>query len=138
MICRVVLNTKLILFLDRVNAEVRATREAPGIDGLTMLEYSERTYSEGNTVNLVGGNLLLAQAHGHNLTQDPRKVNLPGTSDIDVNTAKSAKITIYSIDAYNTRLESKQRLIELLLMEFRLIMLEERKEDLDKELLIWD
>jgi hypothetical protein len=47
--------------------------------------------------------LLIAQAHGHNLSQDPGLVNIPGTSsEYDVPLANSSGIMIYAIDAYST------------------------------------
>ena len=90
------------IVLDRANAEVKAVRGAPGVDGLTSMPYDIRTNSEGVTYNTQDGNLLLGQAHGHNLVSDPNKINIPGTSELDKNTAIGSGVTIYSIDAYNT------------------------------------
>lgn len=56
-----------------------------------------------NIVKLDGKNyILIAQAHGHNLTKDKSKKNIPGTSSDDATAAKNKGINIYSIDAYNT------------------------------------
>ncbi|MCD0467673.1 DUF6443 domain-containing protein [Flavobacterium sp. ENC] len=90
------------IVLDRTSGEVKAVRGNPGVDGLTTMDYETRTNKDGVSYNTQGGNLLLGQAHGHNLIKDPNKVNIPGTSEVDKNTAASSGVTIYSIDAYNT------------------------------------
>lgn len=90
------------IVLDRTSGEVSAVRGAPGVDGLTSLEYTTLTNKEDVSYNTQGGKLLLGQAHGHNLIKDSNIVNAPGTSEKDVNTVASSGVTIYSIDAYNT------------------------------------
>ncbi len=90
------------LVLDRGAGEVKGVRGEPGVDGLTTMNYETRTNKDGVSYNTMGGNLLIGQAHGHNLLKDSNKENIPGTSPIDVNTAASSGVTIYSIDAYNT------------------------------------
>ncbi|KIX19619.1 hypothetical protein SY27_18010, partial [Flavobacterium sp. 316] len=87
--------------LDRDTGEVSASRGEPGTDGLTTMNYNSRTSSDGNQYNTVDGKLLLGQVHGHNLSQDPTKINIPGTSDFDKNTASSSGVTIYATDAYS-------------------------------------
>jgi RHS repeat-associated protein len=91
------------IVLDRSTGEVSAVRGQPGKDGLTTMNYNEGKTNDGVKYNTVGGKLLLGQAHGHNLTQQHGIQNTPGTSQIDVNTAASSGVSIYAIDAYNTR-----------------------------------
>jgi RHS repeat-associated protein len=92
------------IVLDRENAVVKAVRGPEGKDGVTEISANSLQSSTGVTYYKTDdGNLLIGQAHGHNLLQTPGKVNLPGTSpDKDVPTAASFGIQIYAIDAYNT------------------------------------
>ena len=47
------------------------------------------------------GQLVIGQVHGHPKTNDPGKVNVPGTSTKDQNTATSTGIPIYAVDSYS-------------------------------------
>lgn len=97
------------IVLDRENAEVKGIRGAPGSDGISTIPETTQSSSSnsegfGNVIRLDKPYLLLGQAHGHNLTTDPAKVNGPGTSvDKDLPTSNSKGIMVYAIDAYNTR-----------------------------------
>ncbi|WP_062062973.1 RHS repeat-associated core domain-containing protein [Aquimarina longa] len=77
---------------------VTSSRGADGVDGQTTMASEQRR----DGVLTIGGsqNVLLGQVHSHNKTSDPGKVNIPGTSQTDRNTAQSTGTTIYSIDSY--------------------------------------
>ncbi|MBN8787950.1 MAG: RHS repeat-associated core domain-containing protein, partial [Terrimonas sp.] len=94
-----------MIVLDRENAVVKAVRGPEGTDGKTEVSSTSLKSSTGVTYNKTDeGNLLIGQAHGHNLLQKPGLVNVPGTSpDVDLPTSQSLGIPIYAIDAYNTR-----------------------------------
>jgi RHS repeat-associated protein len=47
------------------------------------------------------GQLVIGQVHGHPKTNDPGKVNVPGTSTTDQNTSTSTGIPIYAVDSYS-------------------------------------
>jgi hypothetical protein len=90
------------IVLDRTNAEVKAVRGESGTDGRTNMQYDAKSKDGVFTHNTTGGNLLLGQVHGHNLTSNPNLTNIPGTSQDDVNSASSSGVSIYSLDSYNT------------------------------------
>ena len=94
-----------MIVLDRENAVVKAVRGPEGTDGNTEISTTSLTSSTGVTYNKADdGNLLIGQAHGHNLTQKAGHVNIPTTSpDKDLPTSQSLGIPVYAIDAYNTR-----------------------------------
>jgi hypothetical protein len=56
------------------------------------------------------GYLVIGQVHGHPLTDDPNKVNLPGTSAQDQTTATGTGIPIYSVDSYQGAKGSSQNI----------------------------
>lgn len=94
---------------NRQESSVSAIRGEFGTDGkVTIPETKTYTYNDvvvDNLINLGGKNyILLAQAHGHNLTTELGKTNAPGTSsDYDKPTAIYKTINVYAIDAYNTK-----------------------------------
>lgn len=103
-------HSTLIVF-DRSESKVTAVRGETGTDGKTYTpETQSKTFTVNNVdvlvdnlVNLSGKNyILIAQAHGHNLTQDESKRNIPGTSPDDATAAKNKGINVYSIDSYKT------------------------------------
>lgn len=52
----------------------------------------------------------MANVHGHSKTNDPGKVNAPGTSTKDQSTATSTGIPIYSVDSYSGSAGSSQNI----------------------------
>lgn len=83
-------------------AEVTSSRGADGVNGETIIS-SDQTRDGRNTIN-GQQNVLIGQVHSHNKSQDPTKTNIPGTSSLDVNTAGSLNISVYSIDSYQGEL----------------------------------
>jgi hypothetical protein len=87
------------LSLNKYTGVISAVRGVVGVDGGAKV--SVATTASGAKLASDGG-FLLANIHGHNLVQQPGKVNVPGTSDEDKATAKSEGITVYATDSYNT------------------------------------
>ena len=88
------------IVLNKYTGDVTAIRGNPGTDRGADIDY--QTSRSGGTIASDGSSLLLANVHGHNLSQDPTQVNVPGTSTDDITSATTIGISVYSIDSYNT------------------------------------
>jgi hypothetical protein len=87
---------------DVPTAELTSVRGAEGSNSETTLDYvTSRDPARAGAAYAGGlGNVLVGQIHGHPLTDDPDKKNIPGTSDKDKATSHDVGIPIYSIDSY--------------------------------------
>ncbi len=87
---------------DVPTAELTSVRGAEGSNSETTLDYvTSRDPARAGAAYAGGvGNVLVGQIHGHPLTDDPDKKNIPGTSDKDNATSHDVGIPIYSIDSY--------------------------------------
>lgn len=77
---------------------ITAAERGSGSNSETTLE---TVPDGGKRYDRATGKLVIGQAHGHPLTDDPGKVNVPGTSTDDQNTATSTGLPIYSVDSYS-------------------------------------
>ena len=77
--------------------EITSVRGPDGIDGITNVGIVTR----GNRMVFEGTSIIpAAQVHTHNLSQDTRKINIPGTSLKDKKTSNSFNIPIFAVDSY--------------------------------------
>ena len=77
--------------------EITSVRGPDGIDGITDVGIVTR----GNRMVFEGTSIIpAAQVHTHNLSQDTRKTNIPGTSLKDKKTSNSFNIPIFAVDSY--------------------------------------
>jgi hypothetical protein len=86
-------------------AEVTAIRGQEGDNNQATIQATESPDDPSRKGGLYIGSpknnvILIGQVHGHPTTEDPGKVNGPGTSPLDAQTSKEYGIPIYSIDSY--------------------------------------
>jgi hypothetical protein len=93
------------IVLNKYTGEVTAQRGTPGTDGAAGVDHT--IAPSGAILANDGSSLLMANVHGHNLTQKAGQVNVTGTSTPDLNTATALGITVYATDAYNTAVGGK-------------------------------
>ena len=77
--------------------EITSVRGPDGIDGrakVGIVTIGNRMVFEGTSI------IPAAQVHTHNLSQDTRITNIPGTSLVDKDTSNSFNIPIFSVDSY--------------------------------------
>jgi len=90
---------------DKPKGEVTSVRGAEGgAQGITVDAISSEDQSREGAYYIKNfTNILLGDVHGHPVTKEDGKVNIPGTSGIDKETASKDKgygIPIYSVDSY--------------------------------------
>jgi len=98
--------TYLVLKVDNMSdipsGNVTSMRGPEGTNSTTDINYVTTKDPEREGTAFIGNtkNILIGQVHGHPLTNDPKRSNIPGTSILDANTSRSVNAPIYSIDSY--------------------------------------
>ncbi|HEU5291449.1 MAG TPA: hypothetical protein VFU05_12455 [Cyclobacteriaceae bacterium] len=92
------MENSVIITLEPSTATVDAQPGPTGINDKIKFSFSRFDGGEGNWTD--GAHLAVGAGHGHPLTQDPTKVNIPGYSIDDSNSSKG--FPSYSIDSYNS------------------------------------
>lgn len=103
------LENQALILLDIYSDNPSITAQ-PGPVGTNSKTDFESVIDGGKRYDPNTGFLIIGQVHGHPLTNDPGKVNIPGTSGQDQNTATSTGLPIYSIDSYSGKAGNSQNI----------------------------